>query len=69
MDNFRCHQLYVNEKRTERVGYIVYFSPHNTNIKFIYSADYDPLVAAYLTNLLINPNHEAPFVKIRETQL
>ena len=64
MDHYRCHQLYLNAKRAERVGYIVDFSPHHTKIKFISSADCDPLAAADLKNLLINPNHEAPFVQI-----
>ena len=42
--------------------------PHHTKIPFIYSADLDVLYAEDLTEALLNPNTEAPFAKIVETQ-
>ena len=66
MDQYRCHQIYVNTKTEERVEDTVELLPYHTKITFMYSANLFTLAAADLTGELIHPNTESSFTKIGE---
>ena len=68
MEHYRCHPIFANKTRDDRVGDTVEFYPHHTNIIFISSVYQYVLVAADLTYALLHPKHGAPFSKIVKTQ-
>ena len=59
----------MNTIRAERVGDTVEFFSNLANFLFISSVDRSALAAAQLTEALLQPNTEAPFTEIGETQL
>ena len=56
MDNYICHHVYVNSKKSECIDDTVEFSPHHTKMPFIYSAGCASLSAVYLTEALLHTN-------------
>ena len=69
IDHYRCHHVYFNITKEERVGDKVEFSPHHTKTPLISSEYCAALAEANLTEELINTNPEAPLAKMGETQL
>jgi len=63
-EHYKCHTVYMNKTRDERIARIVAFSPHDIDMPITSSSDNAAEAVRMLAEVLLNPAYASPFTTL-----